>query len=442
MSTISSRLRQYLKTAYFREIAWVAAGHAATLLASVVTIKYLTTRLLPASYGELNLILTAIVLPTWLFLAPVSQAALRWYSAEREKGASASLFITTLVAYAAACVGCFGVAAFGYFSGLVTRAGVSSIVLSLSILVFLADGWVLLGLTFVSAIRDRARYTILTTTSAWVRLALIILAGNVGTTSIESVLVAYALASFIVLGPLWRGLIKDSQYTSLGRFDVHLLGRMLAYGLPFGIWSCFAWGHQYFDRYAVDIWLGRHSAGTYIAAVQVSALPFAALGAVLSQFLTPVAYEIAGDGNSELGLARVEAFTKGVAKLFVIVSVPLVLVYFLGGNWILSLLTSKAFDTSSTYLGVLALGALATSLAHLLTTQLLVYKRSGLLLWAKICPGLLGVPITWLLIAKYGFTGAAVAYLITGLFFLCLTMYLVHRLTMAGEQSRPDANMV
>src|SRR3954466_2824023 len=104
-----------IRPAHFWEMAWVIAGQASAFIASLLTLKTLTSFLPPVTYGQLNLTLVATILPTWLLLSPLTQALGRWYSAEKEKGELGRLVKTVVVVHAIITIAACAVALIALF---------------------------------------------------------------------------------------------------------------------------------------------------------------------------------------------------------------------------------------------------------------------------------------------------------------------------------------
>src|SRR5690349_12703375 len=84
------------RVAHIQEMSWVIVGQAGALVASLITLKILTSFLTPATYGQFNLMLVGTILPTWILLSPLTQALGRWYAAQKEKGELGRLLQTVL----------------------------------------------------------------------------------------------------------------------------------------------------------------------------------------------------------------------------------------------------------------------------------------------------------------------------------------------------------
>jgi O-antigen/teichoic acid export membrane protein len=212
---------------------------------------------------------------------------------------------------------------------------------------------------------------------------------------------------------------------------------MLAYGFPFGLWSSFAWAQQYVDRYAVDALLGREAAGVYIAAIQVSAIPFTLVGAVVSQFLTPIVFEVVGDGRDPHRMRRAVSHVMRGAWWLAFAGALIVAIYFFAGQGLTALLASPSYGIPNAWLATLAAGALLQVWAQQLTVLLLAGNRSRLLLATRTSLGIIGIPIAWFMTSAWGMLGAVFAYVANSTLFLLAMALMIGRLFGSAANRRP-----
>lgn len=422
---------------YFREGFWVVAGQAGYLLAMLATIKLLTSFLPPAAYGQFNLILVALLLPSGLLLAPLSQAAIRWYSMAREANSLGSFMATIGPAYFALSVATSLIGLVLLALGLFGWLGIAGSVLVLAIGVFFIDAVISLEVSLASAARRRRYVALITAGTAWIRFFCMFAGVTLFGSSLTVVFAGYFLGGVAVLialaYPMWRE-FKPSIHD--GRDGV-LLKTMVGYGLPFGVWGGFAWLQQYADRYVAGAVIDAATAGAYIASLQVAALPFNLAGTLLSQFLTPIVYEQAGDGRDQVRVRRVAGRLLKIVAVFVATGVPVATAYLLVGEPLMRLLAHANYHLSSTVLLILALASLILNAAQQLTLLLLVQNQSRRLLWAKLFPGIVSFPLAWLFGTAWGVTGISVAYCIVSIVFAAIVIFQLRALTTGAPMAYP-----
>ena len=402
------------------EGGWVALGQVGTALGSLAGLKILT-RLLPKEiYGQVNLLTVAMVLPSWILFGPFLHAAVRMYAPSREAGELPALLRTSVVIYA---LGSLLVAIVGLplaSSRVSSLLGVSTVALFLTIAVFLADTWQLLGTGICGAARLRARVASLSTFAAWARPicvgAFVMALGP----SVHGTLAGYLAASLLTIPIGLKPMLGMTRAGRGGWLRMDILGRMVMYGGPFAVWSVFSWAQVYLDRYVLQLALGAGAVGRYAAAFQVAGLPFNLGLAFLAQLITPVVFERAGAGVDPTRLASAGALVRRAVWLFAAAGGAAVLLYVLAGPIIMELLTGRDYVVSGGILAILATGALVQNSAQLLAAWLLAHNRPKLLIRAYLIPGSISAPLSWLLVRSNGMLGAALSNAATSLVFLAM----------------------
>lgn len=420
----------------FGEARWVLLGQIGTGLGSLVGLKLLTQLLPKEIFGRVNLLEVALVLPGWLFFSPILQSAIRLYAPSREEGHLRFLLRTTVSLY-------FGVSVLVVVgglalitSGLLQGTRFSPLALTLTLAIFVSSTWQLLGLGLAGAARLRKRSAALSVFTTWGRplgaAAAVILFGP----SLAAVLGGYLAASLITL-PLALKSVRVAFDGKAGPW-LHpgILNKLLAYGTPYALWSAFAWGENYAERYVLQFLLGAAAVGPYAAAAQVAALPFGFGSAFLLQLATPIVFERAGTGIEPARLASGRSVVQSSFKFFIGLGLLLVLGYALAGGWIMRLLTQVEYLVPRRVLVILAAGAFMQNLAQLLSMSVLAQNRTGALLWSMVIPGTLSIPLSLLWVRQAGMLGAALANAATSFLFLALVWWSLRTLVPKSRSSR------
>lgn len=419
LQDLARRVLPELKVSHIREMFWVVMGQAGAFFASLVTLKILTSALPPAVYGQFNLILIGTILPSWLLLSPLTQALLRYYSPQKEIGALGALLQTTILVH-----GCMTLIASAVASVLVIYVvpapfGLDRTSTFLAIGIFFVEAWISLALCVANAARRRGVVAVANTAAPWMRLVFMALGIHFFDVTLSVVLLGYLAGTVgATLYPLAL-VFREWRAEERRDFNSDLLRQMLAYGLPFGAWSVFAWGQQYADRYVVEFRLGSESAGAYIATLQVASLPFTLLGGLLTQFLTPIIYQRAGGASDPKRLALARSVLLRIMAAFSLFGLVMAALLGIGGSWLMQQMTHEAYAVASEVVFVMfSLGALFSALGQQLTLIVLAQYRSRAVLITKLVPGIAGTAIVWMLTAAFGLPGAAGGFMLTMLLFL------------------------
>ncbi len=394
-------------------------GQAGALVASLATLKLLASVLSAATFGTFNLVLVATILPSWLFVSPLTQALLRWYAPHNEQGAVGDLLYTVFVANASVTTLVGLIASFPVFLAGSNPYGLERSETFLVIGIFLVESWSALALSVANAARRRGVVAAVSAATPWLRLLGMVVGIHLQGASLPTTLGGYLLGSIASVLYTISSLKSEVRRAGSGKFRPRLLKAMLAYGAPFGAWSIFGWAQNYADRYVVNAALGAATVGSYVATLQVASMPLNLLGGLLGQFLGPIVYQRAGDGTDSRRLDAAKSICTRMSVIFFLGGLPVVGLLAVGGSSLVRIVASERFVIDSGWIcGLFALGALLAGVAQLLSLLMLAQGRSGAVLWTKVVPGLVGLPIVLVLTNALGLIGSAIGYALTALTFL------------------------
>jgi len=431
------QLRLAMQPRLIREGGWILLGQVGSVAGNLVALKALTQVLPPNIYGEVNLITVAMILPSWILFAPFAQASIRMYSPSRERGLLPSMLSTCVMAHAVSSVLVSAVATSLILSGPLDFVGLPRLVGGLAVLVFLVEMWQGFGLGIYGAARRRAEVAILTSLAVWLRpFFALVMVWRFGA-SVPSVLGGYLVGGLLILPLALRSIWRDIRISPGKGFQAGILKEMIVYGGPFAIWSILAWSHSYVERYILEWIMGGGVVGPYVAAVQVTGLPFLQASGFLAAFIGPIAYERAGAASDTGRLESARTLIHQGLVLFAVAGVLIVSLYWVAGEWLMSILTHSSYVMPAGVLTILAVGGLAWSAAQLLAVQVFAYNRPILLIWAHAVPALLSLPLSWILVLMRGVEGAAIAKAATSLVHLAVLLGLTRGMLSADWKLVP-----
>ncbi len=306
-----------LKGTLFKEGALVFLGQVGAFLGSLFSLKIMTHFLPREVFGQFNLLTIAMVLPGWILFAPLLHAAIRMYAQSRERMETPLLLRTALVVQLclSGVVALVGLAV--YSSGALDKTWISPPVFGLLLAQFLSDIWQAFGVGICGAARLRKRVAAISIFMTWSRPLFAVAFIAVMGPSVAAVLTADLLASILML-PIAYAPFLTTLRDGGGWIRTDLLRRMIVYGAPIALWSVFAWGQSYVDRYVLQFNLGTSVVGSYAAAYQVATFPFIFCMGFLSQFISPIVFEIVGGGFDSTRLAVSRNFVHWNTSVFAV----------------------------------------------------------------------------------------------------------------------------
>lgn len=373
------------------ELFWIVSGQAAGAVGSLVGVRILTGNLAPASYGELALGMTVVILLHQALIAPLGQATLRLYAPSVDAGAFPKFIATvcqlqlkaSLVAVAA------GVPAALYMRAGSHRHYFGLILLALAISLVAGANATLDAVQ--TAARRRSVVALHQSASQWARpLGAWLLIGLIGPTS-AAALSGYLAASCAVLvsqvrqfrrhfpGDLPGTAAPNAEYTR----------RFLAYAWPFSAWGLFTALQLSSDRWILSLLLDNRSVGIYTAAYQLGFSPLVMLSGAASVFIAPVLFSRAGDGSSP---GRVEAalrLNRQLLRLAAVASGLAALGVYLLRHRVVRLMCGPGYEEAGQYLPWLVVAAGLFACGQIASHAMLIRRDTKALLVPKIGTGIL-----------------------------------------------------
>jgi O-antigen/teichoic acid export membrane protein len=401
------------------ELGWVAFAKAGEFVATFVLLKILTTRLGAHGYGEYNLAEVALVLLHGLALVPVHESFLRAYHGASEDGTLRAAFRTLVVSYAISGAG-VAIVAFAASSLLAGHFELHAWTICAAGLVFLFDRWRFLGVEYRRIRRERRSaafhavgFQIGLVTTLWIVTAI--------RPSAAAALLAFAAVAAAAAALGLPKLLRD--YSSLPHATRDPVRPLLVpFGVPFAAMWVLLWFQSFSDRYLIQSMLDMASAGIYVAAYQVSGIPFTLMNRFFHESVVPIAYQRAGDGSDAKRLwaaDRVLLVSLGIQLASG--AVLLVLLVVLAPR-LLVLLTSQEFLLPTSTLAALAAGRFAQNLGFAAQPFFSLHGRNTVLLAYRLLGGALSVWFCIVGIQRSGTAGAAIGGALATSLYLLLTL--------------------
>ncbi|MFC1925768.1 flippase [Chloroflexota bacterium] len=119
-------------------------------------------------------------------------------------------------------------------------------------------------------------------------------------------------------------------------------------------------------------------------------------------------------------------YVKGL-KILLILAILLVVPIVIAGNWLLDILYGSEYVEAVTGLRILILTALFSFPAHLLSRLLIIAGRQKWVFWITAIAALLNIVLNIILIPFFGYIGASIAMVITGIFDVTISFLIVRR---------------
>ena len=412
------------------ELAWVIIGQASVFVGAIVSVKVLTSAMGPKSYGQLALGITIAGFVNMFVYGPIAQIVLRFFSICQERG--------ELSHYSAA------------LRKIHKASGV--IVLVLSILIALAINrlvnleWALLvmmaslfgivtgvnaSLTYLqNALRKRKIVALHQGADAWLRpiiaFALVLIFSNSG----YNALLGFTLGTFATTLSLGLFTFKRDD-TGLflrdkrGQHEIskRLFSEFYSYAMPFFIFAIFGAISTYSDRWVLEALFGDKEVGIYAAIIQIANAPIVLLMGVITQLMIPIIFEQAGAMTNAGQASNSEKMLRQTISMTIFLLLPIVLIAYLYGKSIITIMTSPAFGGYHQSLWVVVLGLSFFHVAQLQVTKGLNYHQTKLYIWPKCIQAVTFLVLLYLFARSMSVFGAALALCVSSFIYLISVMF-------------------
>lgn len=377
------------------EMLWIVIGQAAAASGGIVGVKLLTHWLSPDMYGQLALGLTLTALIQQSILTPFSGSALRFFSAAREAGELRSFLsaLKQILQVSVAVIGAVVVVGIaGAFLGH-QRSWVSIIFWCAIFALFSGFTQALDGMQ--NAARQRVVVAWHDGLGVWLRFLLgtvtVILLGA----HAANALAGYALAAVLVFGSqcffFHRGLLRYNTDTPDKGTTEKWRQAIITYGWPFATWGVFVWMQSSSERWALQIFGDTAQVGQYAVLFQLGYAPITVLCGVMMQLLSPLIFQIAGDGND---ISKVEMCRRIAMKLAFGTLAAVILaagVAYLVADALFAFLVPPSYWIVAHYLPLMVLSSGMFSAGQIFAMALLSEANTKPLVLPKIATALIAV---------------------------------------------------
>ena len=394
-------------------------------------IRILTEYLNPEEYGELSLILTlgilTCVIPSAYFLSGIE----RMYSMAVEKKEEYEYYTA--------------IKKMAISSGLLSLVILSLIFVVLKVgfpkywewheEVFLATLFTIVSsfstaLTSIfNAARERSLVAFYIFIDSILKISLVLMLAYFGVINIYTILLIYVIGMIITLIMRYLSFLKKTLKPSMARsisstgVSTQWKNKMYQYSKPFVYFQLFTWMHTSSDRWALEMSSSTESVGLLVVLIQVGYTPAIIFSGMLITYISPILYDIYGDGKME---KKIEAHNLSIKISYFILLITIITtmaVYFLHGV-VFEMLTNERYHSVSYLLPGVVLSAGLFSIGQMLFTKLNAELRINEVVKPKIITALVGVFLNIIGAYFWGIEGVVFALIAFSVFYFIWMLHL------------------
>jgi O-antigen/teichoic acid export membrane protein len=411
----------------FREGLWIVVGQVMAVVGSLLGVRLLTGLLDPAAYGELALAMTLATLVNQTALGPLAQGVMRFYSPAIEQSnlggylnaVRRMIFFATGFIAILTLLGMCGLIIVGKYEwvGITVASLIFAIVNSYS--------------SIVSGIQTAARQrSVVALHQGLEPLARFLFAAlfivSFGSTSTVT-MIGYTVGIILLLVSQFIFFLKIiPKNTKWASNSKTLQQQIWDYSWPFSIWGLFYWVQSASDRWALGLFATTEEIGLYAVLFQLGYYPMSMATGMAVQLITPIFYQLAGDGSNVQRNAEVHKLSWLLTKLSLGVTAASFALAALLHTQVFEIFVTEQYRSVSSLLPWIVLSGGLFAAGQTISLNLMSQMKTQKIMKAKITTSVLSVIFTFTGAYWFGVNGIVIASILASLIYLFLMILLQH----------------
>lgn len=413
-----------------RELATLAIGQVVSIIASVVSIKIITSEVGPDIYGNFNILLTLQVGLMQLLFGPIGGACLRFTTDAINEKKSHDLLVAAIrlaLKYSVYVIS-IGVIIFGLIPGdYLGYSSVPVLVMAINTVFF---GILHILIQYLNGARKRNMYAFVSASLPLLQFGFCWLTLQVIGKSLYSITVGYALASAIAtlvasfyilrLCIVPENCQQSVDWVSSGN-NKAWINRISTYSLHFSQWGVFTLMYVISDKWALNLTGGPQEVGTYSLGYQLGYTPVAIAGGLLMQFVSPIIFKSVDRRGGQLYISN-----RGIKLVMASIACCMIfsIVYAAIAKFAIGLIAPRNYLSAYQYGPLLAIAAGLVGCSEMIGLLFQSEERIRSLVSFKIVISMFGMALNYFLASSLGSLGVSWSMLIYGCVQLSLIIYL------------------
>lgn len=422
---LSEKIKRTIRN-YSYESFWVAFDQIGTAIASLLSIKIITSLLDPYEFGYIALANTIIFLLSSSIYGPIGQSFMRFWSIAKERQElksfyrllNRSLNITLVISFLAGAI----------ISGsLFILCNLKwAVLITISILLAVCSGWTSVRTSILTAARKRKTVSLIHVAGIFLRpliaAILIMKLGNNANIAMLGFLLA-AVSIFLFTEKIFQQFVSsdlflESQSESTIGIPSNLLKNILSMAGSFFMWSMFSWIKSSADRWALQSFYGPETVGIFNVVLQLANYTIIMMSGFLTTLFNPIAFQRAKGMDNP---ASVENARKLMTRMFFIYglgAVMLVVIFAFLHHPLVLIISNEKYAGFSFFLPELTFGLALYQLGEMLGSAGVLFNRLQVFLIPKIATSLITALAMVLFSKWFGPSGVVWATILAGMLYV------------------------
>ena len=209
---------------------------------------------------------------------------------------------------------------------------------------------------------------------------------------------------------------------------------MLMYGMPLMILESLSLVLRLSDRYLIEAMLGVDELGQYSASYNLTSYLDLIVLAAMLQAIRPAYMQIWESKGPE----ETKRFLTRIFHLYVVVGIPFIAMFAVTTPYILSFLAGPKYALGTVIIPFVALSFWLEGAMNLLAAGLYIFKNTKVLMYTSLCATVLNLGLNFLLIPRFGISGAAAVTVFCYTVFLAVvTLFAFKHVSFKVEFKKP-----
>ena len=401
-----------------RHLRNYASAGALSAVVGLVSFPVLTRSLSVAEYGIVGLITSSLTLYMAVGKLGVQHAVIRFFAqikngnSEFNSNQLNSTVGAVFFLFACVTTGLWLLSGFYVLPAILQYENIASLFLLASAIVFVR----LLGsgvLNFLRAQQRSGDVAISQSLARFLNLSLILVILAVDDLDPWTVISCLVVAETVGVAYAAYQYRVDFQFR-VDDISGKLARGMLMYGLPLMILESLGLVLRLSDRYLIESMLGVSALGQYSASYNLTSYIDIIILAALMQAVKPAYMQM---WESEGG-AKTREFLSSGFHLYMVIGIPFVGMFAVTSPHLLSFLAGSKYAPGAVIIPYVAISFWLEGAMHFLAAGLYIFKNTKVLMIWSLIATVFNLVLNFLLIPRYGITGAAIVTILCYLLFM------------------------
>jgi O-antigen/teichoic acid export membrane protein len=404
---------------------WIFLAQLVNLTGTWALVKVVSNLVGVEEFGHFGIMLAVAFGVNALLFGPVAAWAQRHYQEAVEAAALSAYYRTLAVVLAAAALaGTTPLLLAASYSSLVHRVGLSTGVVALALVLGIVFGLSDVLVAIANAAFHRRPAAAFLVASTWIRVGAVGIAYLAGEKSAPAFVAAMSIALALMIPVQLVALRRREREVppSPASLEQSYLNTVYRFLLPLVLWGVPGYILSFGDRFLLAYYTTPATVGVYVAMSAATINVVNSFSAAANRVLEPAIYAASGAGSDPARARRAHEMVRVTTTLAVLAAAPLVILYALFPERVVSFFSSGAYTGKADYLWLMLIATIVFAAGQQLIVHGLVLKRPWVYVPIKYVHASVLVVALLYSVPRWGVPGVVYSLLAAHALQLCLVV--------------------